>query len=112
MNTKMLRLAAVMIAAEIFLAGSGRADPSLSSVFGESMVLQRDRPIPVWGRADANEPITVSLNGKVAKTTADAHGVWMAKLPAMNAGGPCVLSITGSGKSLTLTNALFRDHNG
>jgi sialate O-acetylesterase len=109
MNMKMLRMAAVMSAAEMFLAGSVMADPSLSGVFGDSMILQRDRPIPVWGQAAANEQISVSLNGKTSKTTADAHGAWMAKLPAMKAGGPCVLIITGSGKSLTLTNVLIGD---
>ncbi len=85
------------------------ADPLLASVFGDSMVLQRDKPIPVWGKAEPNESIVVSLGGKTAKTNADAQGAWMLKLPRMKAGGPHELVVTGAGKPLALKDVLIGD---
>jgi sialate O-acetylesterase len=110
MNNNLLRMAAVVaFAAEMAVVSTAAAHPSLPSVFGDSMVLQRDKPIPVWGQAAPNELITVTLRGKTTKTTADAQGVWAAKLPAMKAGGPYELTVTGTGTPLTLTNVLIGD---
>jgi sialate O-acetylesterase len=72
------------------------AEPSLASVFGDSMVLQRDNPIPVWGKAAPDEPITVCLGGKTARTKADAQGAWRVKLPRRKAGGPHELAAQGA----------------
>jgi len=71
----------------------------MPAIFSDHMVLQREKPIPIWGRAEANENVTVTLaKGKetpVAKagTQADASGKWMVRLPALSAGGPYTLQI-------------------
>ena len=76
-------------------------------LFTDNAVFQQKQPIPVWGKADPNEPITVSINGQSAKTTADANGAWSVKLKAIPAGGPYTLTITGTpGDTLTLKNIL------
>ena len=105
----MLRMACAAIAAGVLMMSSARADLSLGSVFGDSMVLQRDSPIPVWGKTAADESITVSLNGKTAKTKADAQGAWLVTLPRMKAGGPYELTVMGAGKSLALKDVLIGD---
>ena len=53
---------AIAVAA-IVLAGvqAGYADVRLPGVIGSSMVLQRDRPVPIWGWADAGEEVTLVL---------------------------------------------------
>ena len=70
----MLRMAGVAFAVGALVMGSAMADVSLASVFGDSMVLQRDKAIPVWGKAAANESIVVSLGRNTTKTKADAQG--------------------------------------
>jgi sialate O-acetylesterase len=65
-----------------------RSDPDFNPIFQDHAVLQRDRPIPVWGRAGANENVTVSIASVTATATADASGKWTATLPAIPAGGP------------------------
>ena len=98
-----------------FLVGSiAYAEITLPRVFGSNMVLQRDMQAPIWGWASAGEEITIALSAEaegiepVATTTAvaDANGNWQTKLPAMAAGGPYTLRITGS-NTLELTNILF-----
>ncbi|MES2005417.1 MAG: sialate O-acetylesterase [Bacteroidota bacterium] len=69
-----------------------------AKIFSDSMVLQRDRPIPVWGKAGKGEKITVQFN-KQAKTTVAANdGHWRIDLGAEKAGGPYPLIISGSDK--------------
>ena len=53
--------------------------------FTDGAVLQRDRPIRIWGTAAAGESVRVSFAGSELRTTADASGAWRAELPALPA---------------------------
>ena len=64
---------------------STRADVKLPSIFGNSMVLQRDLPVPVWGWADPGEKVKVSLAGQAKDAVADDAGRWQVKLDALEA---------------------------
>jgi sialate O-acetylesterase len=73
-------------------------------------VLQRDRPIVVWGDAPAGEALTLSLATATVHATADAQGRWTARLPAMSAGGPYVLTVQSrSGASQSIKDVLIGD---
>jgi len=62
-------------------------------------VLQRDKPIPVWGQAAPGEKVTVRLAEKIAETTvAGADGRWSVRLPAQPAGGPFALVFEGKNR--------------
>ncbi len=67
----------------------------LARIFGDSMVLQRDRPIPIWGWAGKNEKVTVQFNGQTKKVKTDAAGKWMVSLSPEQYGGPYQLTVTG-----------------
>ena len=70
-----------------------QAEIKMPQIFRSGMVLQRGMPIPVWGLADPQETIVVTLNKKTCTTTADANGYWRVDLPAMKAGGPYELEV-------------------
>jgi sialate O-acetylesterase len=73
------------------------ASPSglrLSGLFSDHMVLQRGRPIPVWGRAADGDSIEVRFNGATARTTARG-GRFRVELPPQPAGGPSALTVVG-----------------
>jgi sialate O-acetylesterase len=57
----------------------------LASIFSDSMVLQRDLPVPVWGWADAGEDVTVTLGDQTKKAKAGQDGRWQVKLDALQA---------------------------
>ena len=65
----------------------------LPQIFQNGMVLQRGMPIPVWGWADPQENVFVTLNKKTCTATADANGYWRVALPSMKAGGPYTLEV-------------------
>lgn len=74
-------------------------------IFSDGMVLQRDKQIPIWGFADANESVEIHFNKQVKKTTADKNGKWTVNLSAEKAGGPFELTIIGKNK-ITIKNVL------
>lgn len=84
------------------------ANVTLPNIFTDDMVLQRDKPIKIWGWATRNEHVTVSFNGQKQKTKADGNGKWMVMLSPMPYGGPYEMIITGKNQ-LHLTNILLGD---
>lgn len=86
---KTLVLAAVLVLAGVVPAG---AQDLLAQPFSDHGVLQRDRPIAVWGRTTPGAPVSVEFGDRTAQTTADREGRWRAELAAMPAGGPYVLT--------------------
>lgn len=77
---------------------------SMPPVFGDHMVLQRQKNIRIWGRSDRGNQIEVSFNSLVRVTFPDSNGNWSVEFPAMEAGGPYELKIT-DGK----TDIAYRD---
>ena len=63
----------------------------LPQLFQSGMVLQRGKPIPVWGKASAGQQITVRWQKKQYTTIADQEGRWRLDLPKTKAGGPYTL---------------------
>jgi len=76
-------------------------------LFTDNMVLQRDKPIKVYGTGKEGEKITVELDGQ-STATAVTDGEWCVTLPAMEAGGPYTLTISGA-ETHTLENLMLGD---
>jgi sialate O-acetylesterase len=74
---------------------AAKADIKLPQVFSDHMVLQRNKPIHVWGWASSGEAVKVALGTASQSTRANKQGKWEVFLPAMPAGGPHVLTVTG-----------------
>lgn len=70
--------------------------PLLASVFQDHAVLQRDRPVAIFGRGKPGARVTVRLDGAKAEAKVAADGQWRATLPAHAAGGPYELVVESS----------------
>ena len=81
------------------------AKVTMPQLFQNGMVLQRNKPIPVWGKADAGEAVVVTLNKKKVETTAGSDGRWRVGLPKMKAGGPFELQVN----DVTISDVLIGD---
>jgi len=77
----------------------------LPQIIRDSMILQRDANIKIWGWAAKAEKIRIDLNGKKYSARADPEGKWSAWLPPMKAGGPYTMVISASNK-ITLKDIL------
>lgn len=91
------RLGATVLAA-LAVAVRGYAELTMPAVFGSGMVLQRDAPIPVWGRAAPGQTVTVTVADRTALADAGADGVWRADLASFPAGGPHEMVVRGGGE--------------
>ncbi|MDP9152304.1 MAG: hypothetical protein M3O36_20455 [Myxococcota bacterium] len=69
---------------------------NVTSLFSDQMVVQRDMPVPIWGTATPGEMVTVQLGAQQATAQAGGTGKWLARIPAQAAGGPFVMTVTGS----------------
>lgn len=92
------------------MATTGRAegDVHLAGIFGASMVLQRDCPIRLWGRAMPGQRVNIWLSEVHETTVVDGDGHWSITFPAMPAGGPHALTISGR-ETYCLDNILVGD---
>lgn len=99
----------VRILAAVLVSGSmATADVSLTVFFGSGMVIQRNRPIPVFGTADAGESVRVNFAGQTAQTTADADGKWRVEFKPVAGPGPFEMVVSGRNE-LKLEDVLVGD---
>lgn len=101
-----LRFAFVAVAVLSACANAAMAEVKLGSIFSNSMVLQRELPVPVWGWDESGTEVTVKFGDQTKTATAGKSGKWMVKLDALkaNAKGQ-TLSVSGSSK-VELTDVL------
>ena len=96
----------------ILLLGMGMpvfAGLEVAGIFAPHMVVQRNRPLPVWGRAAPGQMVTVTLGGNTGSVKADAEGAWRLVLPPHKAGGPVEMTITAGEEEKRIGNILFGD---
>ncbi len=79
-------------------AGGVQAEVRLPKVFSSHMVLQREMPVAIWGWAKPSEMVTIEFANEKKEAKANERGEWKVTLPAMNAGGPYTLTVSGSSK--------------
>lgn len=77
----------------------------LPSVLSDGVILQRDCPVKIWGKADPGEKIDVRLAGRKATAVAGADSAWCATLDPVGAGGPYTLEVN----DLRVDDVLFGD---
>ncbi|MDD4816631.1 MAG: sialate O-acetylesterase [Victivallaceae bacterium] len=78
----------------------------LNGLFSDNAVLQRNKPIAVFGAAGPGEKVTVSLNGATAEAVAGKNGRFSAELPEMAAGGPYTLTVSGRDNTVSAENVM------
>ena len=97
--------------------GFAHAGIRLPHLFSDGMVLQRNRPVTVWGWADAGQQVKVTLSGEgkaarrpvTAEGVADASGRFEVSLPASKASGPLQLSFTCGDETVMLRDVWVGD---
>lgn len=88
------------------LASTSYADVSLTNVFSDHMVLQRDQANKVWGKASPGEKVTVKIAGQSHSITADDSGAWHVMLQPLEAGGPHELVASSDKNAVSISDVL------
>lgn len=87
-------------------AGPAAAVVKPHGLFQDNIVLQQKVKLPVWGKADPGEEVTVTLGKDKATAKADDKGNWKVHLAPLSAGGPHELVIA-AGNTITLKNVMI-----
>ncbi len=91
-----MRLPAILLTCLALCSSLLGAGFRLAAPLSDHMVLQREKPIAVWGWADAGEAVTVTFAGRSQSATAGADGKWSLKFDALPASAePRPLVVTG-----------------
>ena len=97
----------LLICLSLLSISNAFADVTLPRLLSDGAILQRDKPLTIWGWADEGEKVTVSFAGK-EKSTQAVDGKWQVTFPARKAGGPYELVVTGKNQ-LKRSNILLGD---
>ncbi|MDD4922313.1 MAG: sialate O-acetylesterase [Bacteroidales bacterium] len=93
----------------LFSFFSANAAVTLHPLFCDHMVLQREKPLPVWGKANPGEKVSVTFNGETKTVETQADGRWMVHLsPQKVSTNPQVLKVRGSNE-LLISDVLVGD---
>ena len=100
----------IVLLAIICVSSTANAEVRLPQLFQSGMIMQRGKPIPVWGWAEKGEQVAITFQKKTYTTTADDQGRWRIDLPKMKAGGPYVLVVKGErSEAKEITDILIGD---
>jgi len=86
----------VLLLLLILLPSYSFGNVRLPLLISDGMVLQRDTKLDIWGWASAGEKIIIKFNNKTFRTITDTDGKWKIIIPAMKAGGPYTMKVSGN----------------
>jgi sialate O-acetylesterase len=90
-------------------AAVANASLRLPRLFADGMVVQRDKPIVVWGWSAPGASVAIAFHGRSTSAVANANGQWQARLPAEHAGGPFELSVRAGAERAMVHDVLVGD---
>ena len=105
---KIVRLLAGLLTVVSLTAFAG-AEVRLPQVLSDHAVLQRERPIHLWGWATPGAKLTARFHAQSVVAAANELGEWSAWLNPEEAGGPYTLTVSGDGADVTVSDLLVGD---
>ncbi len=99
---------ALLVVLGIPFAPAAQAAVRLPKILSSHMVLQRERPVHLWGWSDPGERVTAGLGSATGTAVGDRFGRWSLYLPPQPAGGPIQITVAGSNR-IVLEDVLFGD---
>ncbi len=105
----MTRNAITMLALLPALAAAAFAEVQVATVIGDGMVLQRGKPVPIWGVADPGETVTVTFADQTKTATTGEFGKWLVKLDQMTANATGRTLTAAGSSTVTIPNVVVGD---
>lgn len=108
-RVKALLVSALAAAVMASPAAASRQELSLGAPFSDGMVIQRDKPIPVWGRGNPDSGVDVALGQETKSAVVDAEGRWRVEFAPRAAATGLDLVVTQGENRLDLTDVALGD---
>jgi sialate O-acetylesterase len=81
----------------------------LPKIYSDHMVLQREKPLKIWGWGTPGETVKVVFNGQSVQAKAGKNGAWSVMLKPMQHGGPFEMKLSAKSGDVLLKNILIGD---
>ena len=104
----MRKTAVLFLLAFVALTGRAAGDVRLPGIISDHMLLQRDVPVRIFGKASPGEAVSVAFRGQTVKTVADPLGRWEVWLQPLTPGPAAEMTITGV-NTITVADVLVGD---
>jgi sialate O-acetylesterase len=91
----------------LFLPFLGTAQLTLASIFGDHMVLQRNRPILFWGFNSPETIVKIKFADQEMEVKTNEKGRWEVSFPARNIGSPLALSVSDKDEVIQVSDILM-----
>lgn len=93
-----------------FITPAGNAQFSIAPVFSSNMLLQRDQPIPVWGKGIPGQTVELRLGDEVKSSLVEPDASWKIYLQPRSATiQPQTLTVSCGDTAVRFTNIIFGD---
>jgi sialate O-acetylesterase len=104
-----IKIHKVILALLLCAASAGAAEFKVANLFQDHMVLQRDKPIKIWGWTDVGGRVSVAFAGQTKTVEAGKDGKWMVTLdpiPASSAGRTMTLASSADRQTVEIKDVL------
>jgi sialate O-acetylesterase len=108
MSRMSIRTSAAVLTLVLAFAGTARADVQLPGLISDHMLLQRDAPVRIFGKAQPGEAVSVLFRGQTVRTQTDLLGRWEVWLQPLASGPAADMTIQGT-NSITIADVLVGD---
>lgn len=82
----------------------------VADIFTDNMVLQRGKPVTIWGTADAGTMVTIAFDDKTRELVVPSNGKWLASFPPLKASSiPRKIKVENEGHEVVFKNILIGD---
>ncbi len=102
------RIRPTILLALLAFASPAFADVWLPGIISDHMLLQRDMPVRIFGKAEPGEPVKVAYRGQTAQTVTDPVGRWEVWLKPLSPGAAADMTVTGA-NTITIADVLVGD---
>ena len=103
------RIHKVILALLLCAASAGAAEFKVAKLFQDHMVLQRGKPIKIWGWTDVGGRVSVAFAGQTKTVEAGKDGKWMVTLdpiPASSTGRTMKLASSAGRQTVEIKDVL------
>lgn len=90
--------------------GGANSSIKMPSLFADNMVLQRDKPIKIYGEVLPNLPVAITFDGQTYNTQCGVNGKFNTLIPAKSASANSyILTVTANNETMTYKNVVMGD---
>lgn len=105
MKKTLLALSIILIANTL----QTQAQLRLPALISDGMVLQRDKPVKIWGWANPGSQVQLNIHKKTQTTTTNTDSSWLFTIPPAKAGDTTTITIKSGDQSITIHDIIYGD---